>query len=238
MIRHAEFLDESLSFSRLIGRDNSLKNAIQLAEAAILYPGNPLPILISGEQGTGKSFFAEMAYEFAKAHKVISESEGAKKIDCASYSDRDNQFSEDFDRYIGNNLLIDHLEKLNPIALEHLSDKIKQNNRRNLIICTLGTEDPAEQSQYLSGMFSVNIQMPSLKERSIEERKELVDFFLNTEACRMKMTLKANSELLYCLILYSENYVNVGISCRTKCQKYLPAQDELSIQLFHHRSRR
>ena len=218
MIRHAEFSDESLSFSRLIGRDNSLKNAIQLAEAAILYPGNPLPILISGEQGTGKSFFAEMAYEFAKAHKVISESEGAKKIDCASYSDRDSQFSEDFDRNIGNNLLIDHLEKLNPIALEHLSDKIKQHNRRNLIICTLDTEDPAEQTQYLSGLFSVNIQMPSLKERSIEERKELVDFFLNTEACRMKMTLKANSELLYCLILYSaegnvrqlENDIQIG----------------------------
>jgi len=45
---------EKSCFSELIGNAGSLKGAVQLAKAAILYPGYSLPVLITGPEGSGK----------------------------------------------------------------------------------------------------------------------------------------------------------------------------------------
>ena len=43
------------SFNQLIGADGSLKNAVQLAKAAILYPNYGLDVLVSAGGGCGTS---------------------------------------------------------------------------------------------------------------------------------------------------------------------------------------
>ena len=43
---------EKSCFSELIGNAGSLKGAVQLAKAAILYPGYSLPVLITGPEGS------------------------------------------------------------------------------------------------------------------------------------------------------------------------------------------
>lgn len=54
-------------FSTLIGSGGSLKHAIQLAKAAILYPPRSLNTIITGERGTGKRHLAKQMYQYAAA---------------------------------------------------------------------------------------------------------------------------------------------------------------------------
>ncbi|MFA1707663.1 sigma 54-interacting transcriptional regulator [Clostridioides difficile] len=53
-------------FETLIGNKGSLRNAVEQAKSAILYPPKGLPTLIIGESGVGKSLFSRHMYEFAK----------------------------------------------------------------------------------------------------------------------------------------------------------------------------
>lgn len=78
------------SFKKLIGYRGSLRNKIDLAKAAILYPPNGLHTLIYGGSGVGKSELAECMYEF-------SVSSGAKRknapfiiFNCADYAENPN----------------------------------------------------------------------------------------------------------------------------------------------------
>lgn len=60
------------SFQKLIGYRGSLRNKIDLAKAAILYPPNGLHTLIYGGSGVGKSELAECMYEFSVLSGVKS----------------------------------------------------------------------------------------------------------------------------------------------------------------------
>ena len=60
-------------FREMTGWNGSLKHGIQLAKAAILYPGRSLNLLIVGEKGTGKKQFAKAIYNYCLAKNMISE---------------------------------------------------------------------------------------------------------------------------------------------------------------------
>ena len=52
-------------FERLPGHDASLKQPIELAKAAILYPSDGLHTLLTGQTGESKTHFAETMHTFA-----------------------------------------------------------------------------------------------------------------------------------------------------------------------------
>ena len=65
-LKTADAQDEHLSFRALVGKDGSLKNAVQLAKAAVLYPERPLHILLTGVAGTGKTSFGKEIFAFCE----------------------------------------------------------------------------------------------------------------------------------------------------------------------------
>ena len=70
-------------FSKLIGVNGSLKNAVQLAKAAILYPEDAMSTLIVGEQGTGKTLLTIIWYPFFKIYeKQCIEKEQAEALEA------------------------------------------------------------------------------------------------------------------------------------------------------------
>lgn len=74
-------------FRKLIGSDGSLKNLIEQAKSAILYPPKGLPTLLAGgERGREKSFSQTM-YEFARENGIIRESGAFIVFNCADYGD-------------------------------------------------------------------------------------------------------------------------------------------------------
>lgn len=73
-------------FSYLIGYDTSLKNQIEQAKAALMYPPNGLHTLIIGSTGVGKSLFANIMYQYAQYIKKLDSDAPFVVFNCADYA--------------------------------------------------------------------------------------------------------------------------------------------------------
>lgn len=78
------------SFKKLIGYSGSLRNKIDLARAAILYPPNGLHTLIYGGSGVGKSELAECMYDFAVSSGAKPKNAPFIVFNCADYAENPN----------------------------------------------------------------------------------------------------------------------------------------------------
>ncbi|MFW2490277.1 sigma 54-interacting transcriptional regulator [Clostridium chromiireducens] len=85
-INLAEDKEDKSPFDSLIGFNVSLKNQIEQAKAALLYPPNGLHTLIIGSTGVGKSLFASMMYKYYKSIKQLPEDPPFIIFNCADYS--------------------------------------------------------------------------------------------------------------------------------------------------------
>lgn len=73
-------------FTKLIGYNGSLKEAVEQCKAAAVYPNKGLPMTLTGKSGVGKSFIASLIYEYAIHKKVIEESAPFVTFNCADYA--------------------------------------------------------------------------------------------------------------------------------------------------------
>lgn len=73
-------------FSQVIGHNGSVKNAVMQGKASILYPPNGLNTLITGPTGSGKSFFANTMFQFAKNQGLIAADKELQVFNCADYA--------------------------------------------------------------------------------------------------------------------------------------------------------
>lgn len=65
----------------------SLKESIERVRAAVLYPNNGLPLLITGESGTGKSYLVGLINRFCRTNKLIKTTAPFVTVNCAQYAD-------------------------------------------------------------------------------------------------------------------------------------------------------
>ena len=79
-------LDTKDIFSKIIGANGSMKNSVEQAKAAILYPPKGLNCLITGPTGSGKTYFAHAMFHFAKANHVITDENELIVFNCADYA--------------------------------------------------------------------------------------------------------------------------------------------------------
>lgn len=73
-------------FSILIGNNASLSRSIEQLKTAIYYPDNGLPVLLTGESGTGKSYMIKIIYQFCLANDLIEEDAPLVTLNCAQYA--------------------------------------------------------------------------------------------------------------------------------------------------------
>lgn len=73
-------------FSKFIGFDGSVKYQIEQCKAAVKYPPNGIPILINGQTGTGKSFLAQLMFEYAMQQEIIPPEAPFLIFNCAEYA--------------------------------------------------------------------------------------------------------------------------------------------------------
>ena len=74
------------AFMPLIGAQGSLADAVALCRSAVDYPGDGLPILLSGESGVGKSHLASLIYQYALERGVIAPAKPFVELNCADYA--------------------------------------------------------------------------------------------------------------------------------------------------------
>ncbi|MGX2944067.1 sigma 54-interacting transcriptional regulator [Enterococcus alishanensis] len=73
-------------FARIIGTTGSMKNAVEQAKAAILYPPKGLNCLITGPTGSGKTFFAHAMFQFAQTNQIVDQDRELIVFNCADYA--------------------------------------------------------------------------------------------------------------------------------------------------------
>lgn len=77
-------------FEMLIGYNGSLKEKVNLAKSAIVYPPNGLHTMIYGETGVGKSELANCMYKYAVRTEIKKKESPFIVFNCADYAENPN----------------------------------------------------------------------------------------------------------------------------------------------------
>ncbi|EOH98414.1 sigma-54 dependent DNA-binding response regulator [Enterococcus moraviensis ATCC BAA-383] len=74
-------------FQNVIGNHGSLAQTIEQLKMAALYPKGGLPLLLTGESGTGKSFLVQLLHQFCLANDLLTSDAPFITVNCAQYAD-------------------------------------------------------------------------------------------------------------------------------------------------------
>ena len=197
-------------FKGFIGANGSLKNAIKLAKACIMYPEKDLKALISGERGTEGTYFAEKMYEFAISKNLIEKETPFIEINLLNYDSKESvyeAFIEVKEKYgktlkkYGGFMVINHFETVTDEKYKGLMQAAELDKKDTKAI-TIFSQELSSNSKDMRKDFAFHINLPSLEERGFEERLEFIELFFKTESEKVHKEIVINSELLRCLLLY------------------------------------
>ena len=217
---------EISSFDELIGHDGSLKNAVSLTKAALLYPQEAPYFLIVGKKGTGKSYFASLIYRFAIEQGIIAKDAPYIKVNCKNYIGHEEKLSNDlfsrvtmnyFDQAEGGFLFIDSVDLLvgkDRSRLMHFIEKKEyfylddDKPQKKNVALILACEENANHEiiEYYSQRIMITIKLPSLAERPLEERFQLINHYFLQEASQANQAFEVTNEVIRCLMLYDCPY--------------------------------
>ncbi|MGX8832656.1 PRD domain-containing protein [Amedibacillus sp. YH-ame6] len=207
---------EESCFQEMIGHDGSLKNIVQLAKAAILYPAKMLPTLIVAPIGAGTTLFVRMMYRFAMESQMIKPEAKLQRIDIANYLDnleivhhqlfttnkKENIFLNSNDGVV----FIDNANLLPGADLDLLLESIENNELLDLsrILMVFGVTKGCNEEQLARFYLHTPIQMeiPNLNNRPLNERFALINSFFQIEAKQSQIDIVVNSEIITALLLY------------------------------------
>jgi transcriptional regulatory protein LevR/transcriptional regulator with AAA-type ATPase domain len=217
---------------QLIKNQKSLATPVELGKAAILYPPKGMHMLILGETGTGKSMFAELLHEFAKEIHKFPKDAPFITFNCADYANNPQLllgqlFGVKKGAYTGaieqkgliekaNNgiLFLDEIHRLPPEGQEMLFTFIDKGffrrlgeteveRRANVLLICATTENP--ESSLLTTFrrrIPMIINLPPLRERTLDERCHLIFQFFKEESVRLGKEIYVSANTIRALSFY------------------------------------
>lgn len=239
-------------FKEIIGSKFSLKNAVQQAKAAMIYPPNGLHTLILGETGTGKSMFAETMYKYVREIGKVKSNGPFVTFNCADYANNPQLlmaqlFGVKKGAYTGAEkdrtglvekanegvLFLDEIHRLPPEGQEMLFYLIDKGIYRRLgeanveyqakvlIICATTENIESSLLKTFTRRIPMIIKLPALKDRTVEERYELIKNFFRMEASCVKSEISITANALKALLLYdcSNNIGQLKSDIKLCCAK-------------------
>ena len=210
----------------------SLKSAIEQAKAAILYPPKGMNCLILGSTGVGKSMFASLMHNYALTMNVKPEGSPFIVFNCADYSNNPQLLTSQLfgvkkgaytgaeadktgliEQANGGILFLDEVHRLPPEGQEALFIFLDTGTFRrvgdselrksDVLIISATTENP--DSALLNTFrrrIPIVINIPSLKDRTLEERLYLIKSFFKHESIRLNKDIYVSLNSLRALISY------------------------------------
>lgn len=209
------------SFDELIGAKGSLADVIIHCKESLSYPDNDLPLIITGNNGTGKKLLAQKMYEEALTRKVITKTDPFIKINASDYVSNQRNFIKlfqkskkcsKFDNILSTKSLFPNNKG---ILFIHEAQKLSQNNQQLLlnliksairdikcqvrfIISITGFED----CLLLNKKIGLQIKLPDFLDRYFFERLSLVLNFFYLEAQKIKHPIIINTKIVKQLTMY------------------------------------
>ncbi len=185
-------------FSSLIGYDNSLKEAIQLTQAALTYPMRIPRILYIGQKGVGVRTLSQKIYEYACSIHLLQKDAPYTIYDCSS-----NNLELLNTLFIKNNhglILLRNADQLSKQTMMQLKSNIQNNKTLDFILIVQMNEET--DISYIKDEFNFIVHLTSLKNRSLLERYQFIEKFLQNEAKQLDKKIEINYGLMQCLMVY------------------------------------
>lgn len=236
-------------FDRLIGCDLSLASAIEKLKSAVEYPPHGLPVLICGMQGTGRTLLARMMCEYGRRVGALPQCARSVVVECRRFAADHEGFVSCFngcgvegeswlDRAAGGVVVFRGIELLEAASrdylLSYLADREPSAQPHIVLVTSLSEDDPEVTS--VTRTVPVVVNVPSLRERSTEEREELILDLLKEEGRRLGADVLISRSAFACLVEadFKDNVSGLR-SCITSCcatANLSRTQDRLEIQTY------
>ncbi|PRD15239.1 transcriptional regulator DagR [Pantoea coffeiphila] len=216
-------------FTALTGFDRSLRDAVEKGRAAVLYP-HGLHVLLTGPSGVGKTFFAELMHRFACKHATGNSpplvyfncAEYAHNPELLSshlFGHRQGAFTGASENKVGlveqadgGYLLLDEVHRLPYEGQEKLFSILDKGEYRPLgtsstprpiairLICATTELVSSALLRTFQRRIQVCIDLPGIRQRSVEEQIELIVGFLQRESRKIERTVSIDKTLLLWLL--------------------------------------
>ena len=253
-------------FEKLIGFNSGLSYEVEQCKAAVKYPPHGLPIVIAGQNGTGRAYMAVLVQEYAHNCGLLPTDSRMLVFNSTEYEDPQQAAAALFgqEEELSGKEKLGYLKRADGgilyIADAHsltveIQDRLAQyldtgsyktaDEREELrtsaarLILSTGNDPEKQLSRRLLRRLPVVIRMPSLSERSVEEREQLILRFFCQEADRMGREVFISNRVFETLLQYEfpANIEQLKNCIQTSCANALVRTDEnaadISVYLYH-----
>lgn len=211
----------------------SLKHAIEQVKAAILYPPKGMNCLIYGETGVGKSMFASLMHEYAVEMGVKAADSPFLTFNCADYTNNPQLLTSQLfgvkkgtytgaetdkvgliEKANGGILFLDEVHRLPPEGQEALFIFLDtgffrrmgdyETRQSDVLIISATTENPDSSLLHtFTRRIPMLITIPSLKERTLEERLYLIKSFFKHESIKLNRDIHVSLNTMRAFLSYN-----------------------------------
>lgn len=242
-------------YSQIIGSDKSLAGVIKQLRESFEYPPSGLPMIVYGEKGTGKRTLCTTIFENAARKGVIDENTKLVKLEFSPGHNEDllhkvfgqkNKAGmiDSYDHIVFMLCGIQHMSEdfqnrlcqLIEMDKSHYRGQYKNKIIRYMFICD--TNPNLFINERLLKNIPVILNVPSLKEKSNEEKEELIIHFIQQEGKKMEKTIKISNVVLRALVNgdYDNNMIGLQSTIRIMCASALresAGKSEAIIHTYH-----
>lgn len=241
----------STILDRLAETCDSLRTACEQGKAAVLYPPGGMHMLLLGETGVGKTMFAECLHRYAVEVGKMAKSAPFVTFNCADYANNPQLllgqlFGVKRGAFTGAReqrglleiadggvLFLDEVHRLPGEGQEmlftfidkgcfrRLGETEAERNARVLLIAAT-TENPGSKLlKTFTRRIPMVIELPPLRERSLEERYRLILGFFKEEAIRLGREIYVSPDVIRALLYYRcpNNVGQLKVDIQLLCAK-------------------
>ncbi len=249
-----DYSPDNGDYSGMVGNDRSLNLYIKQIRESFEYPPSGLPVILFGEKGVGKKLLCTAICENAAKKGIIQENTELVKLEFSPgnsplmsqklFGARDKQGI--LDRYDCLVLMLCSAQHMSDDFQERLCSLMEmtkdsagvrgryQGKRiRYFILCD--TNPQTAFCERLIKNVPVILRIPNFKERSLEEKEELVICFIQEEGRKLEAAIKISSVVLRALVNgdYSQNMVELKGVVQLMCASALKASANKKELVVH-----
>lgn len=234
---------ERSNFTKMIGYDGSLQAIINQSTSALLYPPNGLPMILYGEHGTGKSELVATLYEYALTHRIFTDTASYHYLNLEEHEESLALMEQQLHRLLQDTqssgiLCVHHAQKLNHRMMQELATYIHRQKRKNtrggyLIILCMEQDPSSLFSMEFLQHYPVLLYMPSLEERSLEEKEEQLMRYLKKEEARIAKPILISTSAFraLCQYTYPANRIDMEKAVKLTCAGAMTVHKE-QVELY------